>query len=124
MNEIDKSKFNLRYFVAGDGWKDWFKSWGLGWRLIVTLLALLFVATTIFKGCSPKTQTQSQQMTVWPFSFSTITYSPQQQQKQEIKKRPWWLPILFIEGYGFTETSGMGNSRTGMGGRGGARLEW
>jgi len=63
-------------------------------------------------------------MIVYPFSFSTITYAPQQEQKQEIKKRPWWLPILFIEGYGFTETTGVGNSRSGVGGRGGARLEW
>jgi len=124
MNEIDKSKFNLRYFVTGEGWKDWFKSWGLGWRLIITLLAILFVATTLWRAYFTKNQTQSQKMVVYPFSFSTITFSPQQEQKQEIKKRPWWLPILFVEGYGFTETTGVGNSRTGVGGRGGARLEW
>lgn len=119
-----KGKFNLGYFLKGAGAEDWFKSWGLGWRLIITIIILLFVFTTIYRVLFVKNQTQSQQMTIWPFSFSTITYAPQQEQKQEIKKRPWWLPIFFIEGYGFAETSGINNSRTGLGGRAGGKLEF
>lgn len=47
---IDKTKFNLGYFVKGEGWKDFFKAWGLGWRLILTFLILFFLASGI-KGC-------------------------------------------------------------------------
>ena len=92
----------------------------VGWKLLIVIL----IVSTIWRAWFTKNQTQSQRMTVWPFSFSTITYAPQQEQKQEIKKRPWWLPIFFVEGYGFSETSGVGNSRTGVGGRAGGRLEF
>jgi len=118
-----EGKFSLKEFITGGGKTSWFKSWGYGWRLIVTILVILFVAVTIYRAFFVKNQTQTQSMVVYPFSFSNITYAPQQQQKQEIKKRPWWLPILFIEGYGFSE-SGIGNSRTGIGGKIGGRLEF
>lgn len=119
-----EGKFSLKEFIAGGGKESWFKSWGYGWRSIVTILAVMFIFVTIYRAYFVKNQTQTQKLNVWPFSFSTITYAPQQQQKQEIKKRPWWLPIPFVEVYGFSETSGVGNSRTGMGGRAGAKLEF
>jgi hypothetical protein len=92
-------------------------------RMILGLIAVIFAASLIWRVFSGKPQSQSQRMIIYPFSFSTVTFSPQQSQKQEVKKRPWWLPILFVEGYGFTETSGL-NSRTGIGGKAGGRLEW
>jgi hypothetical protein len=119
-------KFNLGYFFKGAGLEDWFKSWGLGWRFLVTILAIIFVVLTIWRAYFMKTQTQNQKQTATVIALpgSTVTYAPQQSQKQEVKKRPWWLPIFFIEGYGFSETSGIGNSRTGIGGRAGGRLEF
>lgn len=91
----------------------------IGWKLLLVLL----IVSTIWRAWFIKTQTQTQKLNVWPFSFSTITYAPQQQQKQEVKKRPWWLPTVFVEGYGFSETTGI-DSRTGMGGRAGLRFEF
>jgi len=116
--------FSMKYFLKGAGAEDWFKSWGLGWRLIVTIIIIIFIIIAIHKIFFEKqTQMQTQKLNVWPLSFSTVTYAPQQEQKQEIKKRPWWLPIVFVEGYGFTETTG-DDSRTGVGGKGGLRFEW
>ena len=92
-------------------------------RTVLGVILVIMVASFVWRFFSVKPQTQSQTLKVYPFSFSTVTYAPQQSQKQEIKKRPWWLPILFVEGYGFTETSGL-NSRTGVGGKAGGRLEW
>jgi len=123
-----KGPFKLGYFLKGAGFEDWFKSWGLGIRFLITILAILFLVVMIQRAFFRKdqTQTQSSRVVVYPFSFSTVSVvnAPQQQQKQEIKKRPWWLPIVFVEGYGFTETTGLNSNRTGLGGRAGARLEW
>lgn len=113
-------KFDIKKFFG-----SFFKliPWVKDIRTIITIIVVIFVASLIWRVFAGKPQSQSQRMIVWPFSFCNITYAPQQSQKQEVKKRPWWLPILFVEGYGFTETTGL-NSRTGVGGRGGARLEW
>jgi len=43
MTEIDKNKFSLRYFIVGEGAKDWWKAWGTGWRLIITI-AVFFLS--------------------------------------------------------------------------------
>jgi hypothetical protein len=124
MADLDKSKFDLAYFFKGEGLKDWYKALGNGWRLAAIIIALVFVGVTIYRAYFTKNQTQTQKMIIYPFSFSTVTFSPQQEQKQEVKKRAWWMPIFFVEGYGFAETSGINNSRTGLGGRAGGRLEW
>jgi hypothetical protein len=124
MSETDRSKFSLSYFFFGEGIKDWWKSWGFGWRLIVTILVILFIVTAVQRVFFSKNQTQTQKLVIMPFSFSTVTYAPQQEQKQEIKKRPWWLPYVFGELYAFGETAGVDNSRTGIGTRGGLRWEW
>jgi hypothetical protein len=113
-------KFDLKYFLNGKGLEDWFKTWGFGWRLLITLLALIFVAVTIYRAFFMKTQTQKQTNQLLALPFSTVYYAPQQSQKQEVKKRPWWLPIPFVEGYAFAESNG----RTGIGGRAGGRLEF
>lgn len=114
-----QGKFDPKYFFKGAGLEDWFKSWGLGWRLIITLIAVLFVIVTIWRAYFMKTQTQKQTNSVIALPFSRIEFKPEQEQKQEIKKRPWWLPVLFIEGYGFSEPG-----RTGIGSRAGARFEF
>ena len=93
-------------------------------RTVLGVIIVIAACSLVWRLFSGKPQTQTQSMRIYPFSFSTVTFSPQQQQKQEIKKRPWWLPILFVEGYGFAETSGVSSSRTGLGGRAGGRLEW
>jgi hypothetical protein len=46
-----KGPFSLKYLLTGAGKEDWFKSWGLGWRLLVTLslIGLIFFSIyTIF----------------------------------------------------------------------------
>ena len=93
-------------------------------RTILGIILVIFAVSTAWKAFFGKTQMQAQQMTVLPFSFSTITYAPQQSQKQEVKKRSWWLPSLFGEIYGFAETTGVDSRRTGLGARGGLRWEW
>lgn len=120
-----KGRFNLKYFIKGSGGlEDWFKSWGLGWRLIVTVLVVLFVTITIYRAYFMKTQTQKQTANIIALPMSHITYAPVQSQKQEVKKRPWWLPFVFGEIYGFSETANIGNQRIGIGSRGGLRWEW
>lgn len=89
-------------------------------QFVVWLVLIVLVGFTIWRAFFMPNQSQSQKFIVYPFSFSHIDYSPSQQQKQEVKKRPWWLPIPFVEGYGFTESDG----RTGIGGRAGGRLEF
>ena len=123
MEKPSNGKFSLKYFIFGQGFKDWLSAWGSGWRIIVTLVIIFLIGITIYRAFFKKDQTQSQHLNVWPFSFSTVTYTPQQSQKQEVKKRAWWLPTIFVEGYGFTETS-TNNTRTGIGSKIGGRFEF
>lgn len=113
-------KLDIKKFFA-----SFFKllPWVKDARTVLGVVAIIFAASLIWRVFSGKPQTQSQMCKVYPFSFSQVTFAPQQSQKQEVKKRPWWLPILFVEGYGFTETAA-GYSRTGLGGRAGGRLEF
>ena len=50
-------RFNLGYFLKGGGKEDWFKSWGLGWRLILTLAVLFFVGIIIYRAFFMKNTT-------------------------------------------------------------------
>lgn len=34
----DKKAFDITYFFKGEGWKDWFKAWGSGYRLVITIV--------------------------------------------------------------------------------------
>jgi hypothetical protein len=44
-----EGKFDLKYFLMGAGKEDWFKAWGNGWRLLVTIVvAVLLVGGVIF----------------------------------------------------------------------------
>jgi hypothetical protein len=114
--KVDIKKFAQGFIQPVEWWKA--ASTGL------KILAVLFAVFVIYRAFFMKTQTQSQNARIIALPGSTVTYAPQQQQKQETKKRPWWLPVFFLEGYGFSETTGVGNSRTGVGGRVGGRLEW
>ncbi len=118
---MSEEKVDIKKFAKGFIQPvEWWKAASTGLKVIIVILAII----TFYRAYFMKTQTQTQKLNIWPFIFSTVTYAPQQEQKQEIKKRPWWLPIFFIEGYGFSETSGIGNSRTGIGGKIGGRLEF
>jgi|GEM_PF-791514 len=123
MEKPANGKFSLKYFLFGKGLPDWISAWGSGWRIVMTLTILFFIVITIYRAFFKKDQTQSQHLNVWPLSFSTVTYTPQQSQKQVGKKRAWWLPTFFAEGYGFSETSNNATSRTGIGARIGGRFE-
>jgi len=88
-------------------------------QFLLWLIAIIFVAITIWRAFFMSTQAQKQTTGILALPGSHITYAPQQSQKQE-KKHPWWLPAPFIEGYGFAESDG----RTGIGAKGGLRLEF
>ena len=91
-------------------------------QFVVWLALIILAGFTIWRAFFMSTQTQNQKQTATVIALpgSTVTYAPQQAQKQEVKKRPWWLSIPFVEGYGFAESDG----RTGVGGRAGGRLEF
>src|SRR5512135_1251752 len=42
----------LKYFVKGAGIDDWFKAWGSWWRLLVTFLAVVFLALVLYGSWS------------------------------------------------------------------------
>ncbi len=54
-----KGPFSFKYLLKGGGKEDWYKSWGLGGRFLLTLLFLTLVAFTIKKAFFTKTNTQS-----------------------------------------------------------------
>lgn len=45
-----EGKFSLKEFIAGGGKESWFKSWGYGWRLILTLVILFFIGIIIWRA--------------------------------------------------------------------------
>ncbi len=114
--KVDVKKFAKGFVKPVEWWK--------AASMAIKIFIVLFITFTIYRAYFMKTQTQTQALNVWPLSFSTVSFSPQQEQKQEIKKRAWWLPTFFAEGYGYSESSGIGNSRTGIGGRIGGRFEF
>ena len=59
MEPLDKSKFNLGYLIKGDGMKDYYKSWGLGFRLVVTLALLFAIVFTVYSFFPKKKQATS-----------------------------------------------------------------
>ena len=52
-----EGKFSLKEFIAGGGKESWFKSWGYGWRLILTLAILFFVGIMIYRAFFMKNTT-------------------------------------------------------------------
>ena len=48
MAEIDKTKFNLSYLISGDGIKDWWKAWGGGIRLLITIIIITLLGMGAF----------------------------------------------------------------------------
>jgi len=89
-------------------------------QFLVWLILIILAGFTIWRAFFMPSQAQKQTTGILALPGSHITYAPQQSQKQEVKKRPWWIPIPFVEGYGFAESDG----RTGIGGRAGGRLEF
>lgn len=93
-------------------------------RTIATIVIIAFVGFTVWRAYFMKTQTQHQTTGIVALPGSTVVYSPQQSQKQEGPKRPWWLPHVFGEIYGFAEQNTDSTHRTGLGTKGGLRWEW
>ena len=87
-------------------------------QFVVWLALIVLAGFTIWKAFFAPTNSQHQSANLVALPGSTVHYSPQQQ--QETKKRAWWVPSPFAEGYGFAESDG----RNGVGGRVGARWEF
>jgi hypothetical protein len=104
-----EGKFNPKFFILGKGKEDWLKTLGFGWRLF----AILFAVFIIYRAFFMKQQTQHNQITVGQGGIVNV------QQTTE-KKKAWWMPTPFVEGYGFVET----DDRSGFGMKGGARWEF
>jgi len=91
-------------------------------QFLVWFALIILIGFTIWRAFFMHTQAQSQKQTATVIALpgSTVTYAPEQSQKQEVKKRPWWLPIPFVEGYGFVES----DNRKGVGAKAGARIDF
>ena len=62
MADLDKTKFHLGYLIKGDGAKDYYKAWGTGIRLALTLglvFCILFTIKQFFPTKKPATSTTS-----------------------------------------------------------------
>jgi hypothetical protein len=103
----DKKKFDLKYFFLGDGLKDWFKSWGNGWRLAVTI-GVLFLLILGIKSIFSKTQTQKTQIGQVSGDVNII-------------QKPSRFLIPFVEAYIMREKE---DSGFGYGLKAGVRLEF
>jgi hypothetical protein len=104
----DQEKFSItKFFSSFFQWLPWVKTL----RYVIGAIIILAVVFTV-KAFFNKTQQQTNTITVQPGGVANI------QQIQDGKK---WL-FLFAEPYVFAEAGSQ--SRSGMGVRGGVRLEW
>lgn len=112
-------KFSFGKFLA-----SFFQAvpWAKNIRFILGLALVVFVGFTIYRAYLMPKNKQVQNTQISVASGGTLNFTPTQ--KMEEKKRAWWLPHLFVEGYGFQEFLTGGTSRQGVGGRAGGRLEW
>jgi hypothetical protein len=102
-----EGKFSTKYFLVGKGKETWFKTLGIGWRLVFIGILLFFV----WRGITAK-------QTVIHNIFEEG--SKPNLSQGETKKRAWWIPTPFVESYGFVET----DDRSGFGMKGGCRWEF
>lgn len=90
---LNKSKFNWRYLLTGEGLKDWYKAWGGGIKLVVTIIviALLFMGITgLYNYFFHKPKPQEQTVIVKKGGQATITNIQYQE-----PARKWWIPHLY-----------------------------
>ena len=104
-----EGKFSTKYFFTGKGKETWFKTLGIGWRLVFIAIILF----TIYRAYFVKTQTQHNTITAQPGSTVNVI-------QKTNEKRAWWMPTPFVDMYAFVET----NDRSGFGGRAGCRWEF
>lgn len=97
--------FNLGYFFKGAGIEDWYKAWGSGFRLLITIALLLFLVMGVRSCFKPAGNTSNPKVTVLPFGHfeGNVTQSPVQKTES---KRPWWQPIPYISVAGETRWEG------------------
>ena len=87
MAGLDKAKFNLGYLIKGESIKDWWKAWGGGIKLIITLalLGLLilggFKLVNWFFPSKPPVQNNTQTVTIQP--GSTVNFKTENIQKND-----------------------------------------
>jgi len=115
----DNEAFSFKKFFA-----SFFQAvpWMKNIRFILGLVIILVLGYTIYRAYIMPRNKQVQNTQIHVDSGGTLNLT--NSQKIEEKKRPWWLPHLFGEVYGFKEFEAAGGSRTGVGGRAGGRWEW
>ncbi len=72
---MDKEKFNLKYLLTGEGKKDWFKAWGNGVKILISvaLAAILCIGILgVYRFFFPKKTPQTQNITVESGGHATI----------------------------------------------------
>lgn len=115
-------QFSLGYFFKGAGIEDWFKAWGAGFRLIVTIALIAFLVTGIRSCFRPQGNVSNPKVTVLPFGHfeGNVTQSPSQKTEQ---KRPWWQPIPYVSVAGETRWED-GGTKSGFKAEVGLRLDF
>ncbi len=102
-------KFSIAKFLSSfTQWLPWVKTL----RYVIGAIVILAIVFTVYKAFFGKTQQQTNTITVQPGGVVNV------QQTQNNKKRLF----LFTEPYVFAESGDQ--SRSGVGVKGGVRLEW
>lgn len=80
--------FSLKYFFKGKGKTDWYDAWGIGWRLIATLVIILLLTIGI-RSLLPKPKQQQ-------INIGNVEQGGSVTIKQG-DERKWWIPYIFAE---------------------------
>jgi hypothetical protein len=95
MADIDKTKWNLQYFLTGDGLKDWWKAAGNLWRglaIIAGLVAFTVGAQTVI-GWFIKPQQNINKPTVVVTPFSRVDKIDQTSTQISISEKTWEVGV-------------------------------
>jgi hypothetical protein len=136
MPEKPVKGFSLSYFLFGGGLADWLRPLGDDARrlLIYGLIGcVIYVGVTHFFPRKPQgnvnTPEGNQSVVLTPgtkVDHITQSFTSTNTQKVEEKKRPWFMPIPYIAGYGEVRSkdSGLSDYDVGIGAQVGLRLDF
>ena len=92
----DKTKFSLSYLLAGDGIKDWWKAWGTGWRLVVTILIVVLLLTgavRVYSFIFPKAKQNVSQQRIIALPGSTIGAVDMKTIQVSVEEKTWEVGV-------------------------------
>jgi len=89
---MDKSKFDLKYLLIGEGAKDWYKALGNGWRLaLIGIVLILIIAggITIKNFLFPKPSQNVNKPTAVALPFSKVDKIDQTSTQILMEEKSW-----------------------------------